>query len=61
MRLDWLTPERRLRLYRVLTALVPLLIAYGAVSEHTAALWLALAGAVLGTTTAAAHTPRGEG
>ena len=53
-------PEHvRAYIYRVLTALVPLLVAYGVVTEGTVGLWLQLAGAVLavgGTGLAAAHT-----
>ena len=57
-RLPWLTPARRKWLYVVLTAAVPLLITYGVLTETTAPLWLSLAAAVLGTGTAAAHTPQ---
>lgn len=55
--LGWLTPARRAWLYRLLTVVVPVLIAYGVVDGAQAALWVALAGAVLGTGTAALHTP----
>jgi hypothetical protein len=55
-RFSWLPEYRRAWLYRVLLAVVPILIAYGAVKEADAALWVALAGAVLGTGTASAHT-----
>lgn len=41
-------------LYVVITALVPLLVSYGIIDNETAALWLALAAAVLGTGTASA-------
>jgi len=44
-------------LYRVLTAAVPIATVYGIVQDSTAALWLALGAAVLGTGTAAANTP----
>ena len=54
---SWLTPQVRAWLYRIATALVPLLIAYGALSESTAPLWIALAGAILSSGTAAAYTP----
>lgn len=57
--LAWLTPRVRAWLYGIVTALVPLLIAYGVVDGETAPLWLALAASVLGTTTALLHTPRG--
>lgn len=50
---SFLTPQVRQWLYVVLTAAVPLLIAYGIVDAVQAALWLALAAAVLGTGTAA--------
>jgi len=43
-------------IYRVLTAAVPLAVAYGHVSEQEAALWLAVAAAVLGTGLAALNT-----
>lgn len=58
-RFAWLTPTRRQRLYVVLTALVPILVVYGVVDSQTAALWVALGAAVLGTSTAALHTNRG--
>lgn len=43
-------------IYRVLTAVTPLLIAYGVIGEQVAPLWVALGGAVLGTGLASAHT-----
>jgi hypothetical protein len=43
-------------LYRVLTAFVPLLIAYGVVSEQNSLLWLSLVASVLGTGTATVYT-----
>lgn len=43
-------------LYRVLLAVVPLLLAYGVLDERTLALWLGLGGAVLGIGTAAYNT-----
>lgn len=46
-------------IYRVLTAAVPLVIAYGIVDEQTAALWLGLVGAMLGTGLAAVNTSAG--
>ena len=54
---NWLPVQVRLWLYRVATALVPLLIAYGALDSTKAPLWLALTASVLATGTAAAHTP----
>lgn len=53
----WLTPARRRWLYLILTAAVPLLITYGVLTETTAPLWVSLGAAILGTGTAAAHTP----
>lgn len=52
----YLTPKVRRYLYAIVTALVPILIAYGVVDETTSALWVALSAAVLGTGTAVAHT-----
>ena len=43
-------------LYRILVAAVPLLIAYGALDESVAPLWVALAGSVLGLGLATANT-----
>lgn len=43
-------------IYRVETALVPLLIAYGVASEQTLSLWVGLVGAVFGLGLAAANT-----
>lgn len=59
-RFNWLTPQARTWLYRVITALVPLLIIYGVLDEQTAPLWIALAASILGTSTALAHTPKKE-
>ncbi|OKL49290.1 phage holin [Boudabousia marimammalium] len=56
--LSWLTPNIRRWAYSVITAVVPLLIVYGVLDQQTAPLWIALAASVLGTATAAAHTPR---
>lgn len=53
---ELLTPARRQWLYVIMTALVPILVAYGVVDNADAALWVALAAAVLGTGTAALHT-----
>lgn len=46
------SPAARQWLYRISTVVVPLLLAYGVVDADKVALWLALAGAVLGTGTA---------
>ena len=43
-------------IYRVLTAAVPLVAAYGFIDQRTAALWVSLAGAILGTGLAAYNT-----
>lgn len=43
-------------IYRVLTAVVPILIAYGVLDEQVAPLWVALGAAVLGTGMAAVNT-----
>jgi len=51
-----LSEPTRAWIYRVLTAAVPLTIAYGVTTEATAALWLALAQAVLGLGLAARNT-----
>ena len=48
--------QTRAWIYRVLTAIVPLLIAQGAIEGQTASLWLGLAGAVLGTSLASFNT-----
>lgn len=53
----WLTPRRRAWLYRVVAAVAPLAVLYGVVSETEAALWVAVAATVLGSGTAALHTP----
>lgn len=54
----WLTAPRRRWLYSVLTAVQPLLIAYGVASDSDAPLIVGLALAIVGTGTAAAHTAR---
>jgi hypothetical protein len=43
-------------IYRVLVALVPILVFYGAVDESQIAVWLGLASAVLGFGLASANT-----
>ena len=58
--LAWLTPQVRAWMYGIITALVPILTVYGIVDQTTAPLWLSLAASVLATSTALAHTPRGE-
>lgn len=58
--LAWLTPQVRAWLYGIITALVPILTVYGIVDQTSAPLWLSLAASVLATSTALAHTPRGE-
>lgn len=58
--LTWLTPQVRAWMYGIITALVPILTVYGIVDQTTAPLWLSLAASVLATSTALAHTPRGE-
>ncbi len=56
----WLTAVRRAWLYRTVAALVPLLVTYGALSGQQAAAWVALAAALIGSGTAALHTPTGR-
>lgn len=53
----WLTTRRRAWLYRVLTAVGALALLYGAAGGDEITGWVVLAAAVLGTGTAAAHTP----
>lgn len=62
-RLVDLPARTRRRLYRICTAVVPLLVAYGVLAESEAGLWVGLAGAVLAAgegTLAARHTPRDD-
>lgn len=54
----WLTPDRRRKLYVVLTLIAPLLVGYGVIEEQQAALWLSLASAILVGGIAALHTPK---
>lgn len=42
-----MSPQLRQAIYTVLAAAVPLVVAYGLVTQDQAALWLALASAVL--------------
>lgn len=51
-----MTERTRAYIYRVLTAAAPLLTAYGITTEADLALWLALAGTILGVGLAAANT-----
>lgn len=55
---EWLTPTVRRWLYGVALAVVPLLVAYGAIEDAQAPLWIALASSVLSTSTALLHTPQ---
>ena len=48
--------RKRAYAYRIGVAVVPLLVAYGAINERDAALWLGLLGAVLGLGMAAMNT-----
>ena len=48
----------RADIYRVATAVLPLLVAYGVVRDTDAALWLAAIGSLLVPGLAAANTPR---
>lgn len=55
-----MSPVVRQRIYIVLTALLPVLAAYGVIADTDVALWLALGGALLGSggaALAAVHTP----
>lgn len=51
-----LNESTRAWIYRVSLAVIPLLIAFGVVQNEDAALWVALAGAVLNTGLATANT-----
>lgn len=51
----------RAYLYRTLVTVAPLLVAYGVATDSEVALWVAVAGAVLGNGVAAYNTPRGKG
>lgn len=56
-----LPAKARRRAYRILAALIPLLVTYGVLAEGQAPLWMGLAGAVLAVgegAMAARHTPR---
>lgn len=54
---DLIPPAIRTWLYGIATAIIPLLSAYGIISEQNAPLWVALAGAILATGTALAYRP----
>lgn len=58
---ELIPPPVRSWLYAIVTALIPLLSAYGIISEQTAPLWIALAGAILATGTALAYRPTRKG
>lgn len=57
-KLGGLVPSESTRayLYRVSTVVLPLLVAYGAVNDNTAALWASAAGAILVPGMAAVNT-----
>ena len=57
MKIKMPSPAARRWAYGVLTAGVPLLVAYGVVEASVAPLWVAAGGAVLGFGLAAANTP----
>lgn len=57
MKTDFIPAEIRSWLYGIATAAIPLLSAYGIISEQTTPLWIALAGAILATGTALAYRP----
>lgn len=62
---DWLTLERRGKIYRIITAAGAVALIYGWVDGRELEAWLPLAAAILGTGTASAFTPavreRGQG
>lgn len=58
---ELIPPPVRSWLYAIATALIPLLSAYGIISEQNAPLWVALAGAILATSTALAYRPTRKG
>jgi hypothetical protein len=55
--IPFLTLKRRAWLYRVSSPVSALLMSYGIVDKNSAALWTALAVAVIGNGTAALNTP----
>lgn len=55
-----MSPEKRQALYQVVAAVLPLLAAYGFISESQAGMWVALAAAILTSPVlfmAARHVP----
>ncbi|WP_229770138.1 phage holin [Mobiluncus porci] len=52
-----LAPAVRSWIYGIVTAIIPILSAYGVISEQEAPLWVALAAAFLATGTALAYRP----
>ena len=58
---ELIPPPVRSWLYAIVTALIPLLSAYGVISDQIAPLWIALAGAILATGTALAYRPTRKG
>lgn len=54
---SWFTPRIRAWFYGILTAVIPLLIAYGVLDAQQAPLWVAFAAAILGQGSAWLHTP----
>lgn len=54
---DVIPPKVRDYGYPIVTAAVPLLAAYGAISEQHVPLWIALGAALLGTATATVYRP----
>lgn len=58
---ELIPPPVRSWLYGIATAIIPLLSAYGVISDQTAPLWIALAGAILATSTALAYRPTRKG
>lgn len=57
-RREWMPQNIRRRLYLITTAALPLLVAYGLISDTHAPLWAALAWATFVAPLAAAHTPK---
>lgn len=54
----WLTPHVRGWLYTVAAAVIALLVGYGYLTDHQAALWLAVVAALCQSGLAIAHLPR---
>lgn len=55
---DVIPARLRAYLYPVLLAALPLLVAFGVITEDAAPLWAALVAALLGVGTATAYRPR---